>query len=78
MKHVHPKTISSISHKLKNIIPNKEAEDSSTVDRVYLEHHPHGRGRRFFLDGPKHNKTIPSVEVKDSSIVDQVHLKYPQ
>ena len=54
MKHVHRKTISSKSHKLKNTIPSKEAEDSSLVDQEYLEHHPDGGGRKFFPDGPKH------------------------
>ena len=54
MKHIHPKTISNRSHKLKNTIPSKEAEDSSLVDQEYLEHHPDGGGRRFFPDGPKH------------------------
>ena len=54
VKHVHPKTISSRSHKLKNTIPSKEVEDSSLVDQAYLEPHPHGGGRRFFSDGPKH------------------------
>jgi len=33
MKHVYPKTISS---KIKNIIPNKEAKDSSPIDQAYL------------------------------------------
>ena len=54
MKHVHPKTIPSRSHKLKNTIPSKEAEDSSLVDQAYLEHHPHEGHIRFFPNGPKH------------------------
>jgi len=54
MKHVHPKTISSRSQKLRNTIPSKEAEDSSSVDQAYLEHHPHWGGRRFFPNRPMH------------------------
>jgi len=54
MKHVHPKTISSRSYKLKNTIPSKEAKDSSLINQAYLEHHPHGGGKRFFPDRPKH------------------------
>ena len=33
MKHVHLKTISSRSHKIKNTIPSKEVEDSSLMDQ---------------------------------------------
>ena len=62
MKHVHPKTISNRSPKIKNTISMKEAEYSSLVDQNTSSIIPSKEVEDSFL-----MNIIPMEEVGDSS-----------
>ena len=65
MKHVHLKTISSRSHKIKNIIPSKEAEDSSLMDQNTLSIIPNKE-----VEDSSLMNIISMEEAEDSSLMD--------
>ena len=71
MKHVHLKTISSRSHKIRNIIPSKEAEDSSLMDQNTLSIIPNKEVEDSSLMNIIH---MEEAEARWT----QAHLNYPQ
>ena len=74
-----PKPFPSRLHKIKNIIPSKEAENSSPTNQVHQEHYPYEGSRRLFPNGSSIPRT--SFLWRRQKILPrwtQAHLNNPQ
>ena len=74
-----PKPFPSRLHKIKNIIPSKEAENSSPTNQVHQEHYPYEGSRRLFPNGLSTSRTsFPWRRQKILPRWTQAHLNNPQ
>ena len=64
------------NHKNSKHYPSKEAEDSSLMNQAYLEHHPHGWGKRFFPSGAHIYKVTLLLSESISTTTERVSHPY--